>query len=403
MICPNCKKPIPDDSVFCEACGTRIGQVPNAGQAAPGAGQAAGTASRQQPGDGMPNAGAQPQFGAGMPGAGPQPSFGRMPQAPVKKKSVLPVILIIAAVIIIAAMVVGGIFAYTKMKAGNTPRLTEAEIDSILDEVMGETAIEDETEAEESGGGFDEAGPEEIEPEEIDSEDIENGNEEVDIEFDENDWGDRNTEEDQEDDQDGGSGEDVSVQSSTGNWFKDQGLTFSDPGNISFETTVYDSTAKKTIGDYTAKGEGSTLETVTDKKGYKNVVFYFELDCSDLELDETQGPDFWVTAFDRTTGICFEAGNSCPEKDEEGFVNIKDDIKVAFNSEYKINGDLVTVRITTTVPDDYTGTTFLLGYYDDELSKEVRQLSESKLYRIDEMPCFNSNGHEYLYYAYKVE
>ena len=357
MFCENCGNQIPDGSAFCENCGARVDNAGSAPLPPPVPG------GYQGPG---------PQF------TGPQPGMqqGAQRQQPVKppKKGISPaviVIIVIAAVLFLGAVIAGGIFAFKKITAKNEP----AEEDLLPDE----DPYED------------------IYPEEPPSEEPEDDS----IERYESDFN--------EDEEDTGFTEPASEESFEtkenepaddfgGDWFEANGLKTTSPSKFMLNTMWR--TKDENIEVVDLVGKGKIYEKYGDgPDGYKKVVFYFELDCSKNYGKEGEGPDFWITAFDRTSGMCFEARDGYPGKDENGLVEIKDGLKASVQFEYGWKEKLRQARVTATVPEDYEDTMFQLGYSDVEMRDDDDVMDMSKrLYRIDEIPFFDSNGHKYMYF-----
>ena len=185
-------------------------------------------------------------------------------------------------------------------------------------------------------------------------------------------------------------------------WFEKWELKTTSPKVFTFNTTYGDNDGD--LGEISPDCKGKIyIKTDGAPEGYKNVVFYFEFDYAEYNLSDGQGVRYWYTAFDRSSGLCFEVNDDYPDKDENGLVTIDNGnrtFKAAVKFEYgKKDGHIRQSRATVTVPADYDDTMFQLGYsnkayYDENAKVDM----SSRLYRLDELPCFDTNGHEYLYF-----
>ncbi|MCR5773444.1 MAG: hypothetical protein K6G42_00020, partial [Lachnospiraceae bacterium] len=191
-----------------------------------------------------------------------------------------------------------------------------------------------------------------------------------------------------------------------GDWFEAHNLKLTPQGDFSFHTMLYEKD-KGDLGEMWLPGTVKITENTNDvPAGYKNVVAYFELSVAHMDNMENRAPNHWITAFDKKTGICFETDDENPAKDENGFVTIDGadgsfKEKVKFEYGWKDNGTIRQARATVTVPSDYEDTVFQIGYGSTELAEESDRTIDlkSRLYRIDELLFFDTNGHEYLYFA----
>lgn len=190
-------------------------------------------------------------------------------------------------------------------------------------------------------------------------------------------------------------------------FFEDQGLVITPQGEISFATTVHN-------------GDGDTLdfeehadvavseEPVADREGFKTVSAVFECDIS--QVPEGYLPSSWQLAFDRYTGTSFEFYDPA-DADSEGAqpsaftfdCNGKSvEIQMAYDMERNSEEGTITIIIDVTCPEWYDGTVFQIGYSDNSINEADQNWPYSeRLYTIDELPGFDSNGHDYYYFSYK--
>ncbi len=76
-----------------------------------------------------------------------------------------------------------------------------------------------------------------------------------------------------------------------------------------------------------------------------------------------------------------------------------------FEYGWKDGHNIRQIRVTATVPEDYEDTVFQIGYGSTELAEQADKETDlsSRLYRIDEMPYFDTNGKQYRYFTAKDE
>ncbi|MCR4740012.1 MAG: hypothetical protein K5886_07115 [Lachnospiraceae bacterium] len=184
-------------------------------------------------------------------------------------------------------------------------------------------------------------------------------------------------------------------------YFSSAGLKVTPQGDFTFKTMLV--SMDEDTEEISLKANIETRENRDGvKDGFKEVIFEcrFDLDV----FDESANPYFWYTVFDRYTGTWLEFDDSV-DTDDEGFVHIsgggagKDfDVKTEFESDSDDRYGYTTTIVTC--PEWYDGTVFQIGYNSVELDKEIADTkSRGRLLRIDEQPCFDTNGHEYLYFT----
>ena len=146
-------------------------------------------------------------------------------------------------------------------------------------------------------------------------------------------------------------------------------------------------------------------EADAEKEGFKVVEAVFVIDKKDIP--EGFHHASWQLAFDRYTGTSFEYYD--PEDKESGQPapitfdcnGRKIDAQMAYSAESDNEAGLITVTISVTCPKDYDGTVFQIGYSDAAIRKADEEWPYSeRLFTIDELPGFDTNGHEYYYFSY---
>ncbi len=185
-------------------------------------------------------------------------------------------------------------------------------------------------------------------------------------------------------------------------FIEDNDLTLSPQGAFSFDTKAYD-------------GDGNELELVEnvdvaitetaceDREGYKIVEAVFEVDLS--QLPEGYRFASWQLAFDKYTGTSFEYYESAEAEQPCEFTfdcrGDDVDVQMAYDASRDDEKGILTIIIMVTCPEDYDGTVFQMGYSDAKINEADQDWPYyERLYTIDELPGFNSNGHDYYYFSY---
>ncbi|MCR5302272.1 MAG: zinc ribbon domain-containing protein [Lachnospiraceae bacterium] len=195
---------------------------------------------------------------------------------------------------------------------------------------------------------------------------------------------------------------------SYGTWFEKSGLKITPQGDFTFETMANDGNVDTEEIDVPAN---VTVTQTTDgiEEGYKKVTAFFVYDIS--EAEDKGGKELAsVSVFDRYTGTSFEFGDDyilsqAGQPDlKEGFVRIQNrDDRYDVKADFAVgNGDrenILTATITLTCPVWYDGAVFQMGYSDYELTRLYNDTDFSVTHTIDELPTYDSNGHEYMYFS----
>ena len=169
-------------------------------------------------------------------------------------------------------------------------------------------------------------------------------------------------------------------------------------------------------GTYNAEGEdlgeqeiGGSIRIFEDdfagKDGYKVVPALISYDMSSLE--EGQKLATWQSAFDRYTGTSFEFDSTQISEGEIMFGNVEFeyngetyDISMKYWFDFDEENNTKNIEIDVICPEDYNGTVFQIGYSDLEINAANTDIDYSaRLYTIDELPGFNTNGHDYYYFS----
>ena len=192
----------------------------------------------------------------------------------------------------------------------------------------------------------------------------------------------------------------ASVKKST--FMEEHNLFLSRQGAFSFNTKAFDSDGNAV--DIVENANVAISEALCDDRdGYKTVEAVFTTDMSDLP--EGHRISSWQLAFDKYTGTSFEYyRNSDDEQPSEFEFDCKGD-KVSVQMSYELQRDTenrtLTVIIRVICPEDYDGTVFQMGYSDAEINDaNLNWPYSERLFTIDELPGFDTNGHEYYYFSY---
>lgn len=189
---------------------------------------------------------------------------------------------------------------------------------------------------------------------------------------------------------------------SKGTFMEKQGLSLSPQGAFSFDTKAYDRDGNEL--DITENVNVVISETsCDDRNGYKIVEAVFEADMS--ELPEGYRFSSWQLAFDKYTGTSFEYYQNAEDEQPSEFIfdclGDKTDVQMSYESSRDNEAGILTITIRGVCPEDYDGTVFQMGYSDKKINEADRNWSYSeRLYTLDELPGFDTNGHEYYYFSY---
>ena len=355
MFCPFCGCVMPDDSVFCGNCGKSL------------------TDSQQGRADRMPKAAAG------------------------NKSSTSPKVLIVAAagVVVAAGLVIGGIFIVKN-------RLASDEQDNVIAEDQSDAGenVTDDPEADKTEEGKADTSEKDSTSEET----TESGQEieETGLNTDETESTvTEKTEADQT--------EDVTLPGSDSlaeDWFDEEGLMLNRPGTYSFKGMIVDSDQNDLMEDTVTFTVNITEKEDESIVGYKDVTAYYEVTCTQEDLSDNQGPDFWVNVFDRKTGSIFPTFSE--HLDGNGLFELKrgdETIRVGAETEFGKKDDSSTLQcwMTIRVPEDYMDGVFSIGYCSRALSREYYQIDHfdsEELPRMDETVFFRkNNGKDYFYFA----
>ena len=189
---------------------------------------------------------------------------------------------------------------------------------------------------------------------------------------------------------------------SKGTFMEKQRLSLSPQGAFSFDTKAYDRDGNEL--DITENVNVAISEaSCDDRNGYKIVEAVFEADLS--ELPEGYRFSSWQIAFDKYIGTSFEYYQNAEDEQPAELIfdclGDKTDVQMSYESSRDNEAGILTITIRVVCPEDYDGTVFQMGYSDKEINEADRNWSYSeRLYTIDELPGFDTNGHEYYYFSY---
>ena len=306
----------------------------------------------------------------------------RMPKAAAgNKSSTSPKVLIVAAagVVVAAGLVIGGIFIVKNRLASDEQDNVIAEDQSdagenMTDEPEADTPVKDST-ADETTEPAQETEEAELNTDETESTVTEK------------------TEAEESD-------------SSAEDWFDEEGLMLNRPGTYSFKGMIVDSDQNDLMEDTVTFTVNITEKEDESIVGYKDVTAYYEVTCTQEDLSDNQGPDFWVNVFDRKTGSIFPTFSE--HLDGNGLFELKrgdETIRVGAETEFGKKDDSSTLQcwMTIRVPEDYMDGVFSIGYCSRALSREYYQIDHfdsEELPRMDETVFFRkNNGKDYFYFA----
>ncbi|MCR5733920.1 MAG: zinc ribbon domain-containing protein [Lachnospiraceae bacterium] len=190
----------------------------------------------------------------------------------------------------------------------------------------------------------------------------------------------------------------------SGNYLSDFGIKITPQGEFTFKTMLV--TKTEDIEEIEMPAIVRAYENTDGvRAGFKEVIFDCAYDTNSFTEQEGAGPYYWYTVFDRYTGTCLEFNDDVERIDDEGFVRLSGgeggmdlDIKVEFENTY--DDDYRYGRAIITCPEWYDGAVFQVGFNSRELHNVNASIAyEGRPYRMDEMPYFDTNGHEYKYFS----
>lgn len=185
-------------------------------------------------------------------------------------------------------------------------------------------------------------------------------------------------------------------------FMEEQGLLLSPQGDFSFDTKAYDSDGNEI--DVAENVEVVIKENpCDDRDGFKNVDAFFTVDLS--ELPEGYRFSSWQIAFDKYTGTSFEyyqnEGDRQPAEFTFDCMGDEICVQMSYDSIRDDETGKLTIIIRVTCPEDYDGTVFQMGYSDIEINEaDQNWLYSERIYTLDELPGFDTNGHRYCYFSY---
>lgn len=183
-------------------------------------------------------------------------------------------------------------------------------------------------------------------------------------------------------------------------------LQLSKQGEFSFMTGQHDGEADQ--GEFQVHSNIVISEAPSETKAeYKEVTATIISDVSgsgDLKYS------LWHSAFDMYTGTSFEFTGESPVDGAENLGNVSFDyngrtydVTMLYEVEFDEEKQELAVTIKVTCPADYNGTVFQVGYSDLAITDMNHNVDyASRLHTLDELPGFNTNGHEYFYFSYDI-
>ncbi len=190
-------------------------------------------------------------------------------------------------------------------------------------------------------------------------------------------------------------------------WLQDHGISITPQGSFVITAGLVD--GNKAAGDIEVPTNVTISETTDGcDTGYKKVI----ISCTcDVSAAEGKASAVWNSVFDRYTGISYE-NTSIPVVNTEmgeSHSNVQSlslsidgkDYDIYMDHTHENNFPNTIDNITITCPSDYDGAVFQIGYGSLDLMEKLGGLDfSSKVYTIDEIPFFDSNGHGYYYLTY---
>ena len=356
MFCPYCGKALPDDSMFCDACGNSLAAVQDAPQAQPV------QQSTQQPQFQQPLQQPQQQY--------QQPV--QQYQPPKKNRTGL-----IAA---IAGVVVLGVLAVVLI-----PRLGAGKDDVVANDEPNTTEEREEKPSGSSARPRDEEKKDDDKPA-FEPTPITPTQPEPEVEPE----------------------PEPEPEPELVAWIDEQDIRISRKRSVSFTTAIND--GEQDIGEINVVCNVDFGDWNDDlPEGYKRVMCFM---TSDVSESLGKGGGFLADGvFDRYTGTVFEFEEGVPASaespDREGFARIEYGektwdiaVETLIDSDMDDDGNLFVYKsIIVTCPEDYDGAVFYVGYDDMELNGAYEKLNFTKrLYTFDRLP-FLGSGHDYYYFT----
>ena len=187
-------------------------------------------------------------------------------------------------------------------------------------------------------------------------------------------------------------------------WLSKQGITITKQDSFkSFISTIYHYEKDDPLTSYTLEEveipmDVSIEETTKDcERGYKKVILTTHMDIS---VSGKEGLVYYISPFDRYTGTEFYN----PEQKHAYELTIEYEGKeydITSTEGTKLDDMILTRIITVDCPKDYDGTVFEVGYANIEMLNEYKESElRHRIRRIDEMPFYITNGHQYYYFTY---
>ncbi len=183
-------------------------------------------------------------------------------------------------------------------------------------------------------------------------------------------------------------------------FFEQKQLVITPQGEVTINTTATDKDGN-TVD--VAEPVNVDISERADQPGQKVVEATFEMDMT--VVPEGYNLSSWQLAFDRYTGISFEYYDPEGEQEQPSPVSFEYngqqiEVQMGYSTEYDEETGILTVVIYVVCPEDYDGTVFQIGYSDPSIDEADADWPYSeRLYTIDELPGFDSNGHEYFYFC----
>ena len=190
-------------------------------------------------------------------------------------------------------------------------------------------------------------------------------------------------------------------------WLQEHGISITPQGDFVVTAGLID--GNKDAGDIEVPTNVSISENTEGcESGYKKVV----ISCTcDVSAAEGKTSAIWNSVFDRYTGISFEntsipvvntdMGESSSNAQSLNLTIDGKDYDIYMDHTHENNFPKTVDKITITCPEDYDGAVFQVGYGSLELMGKLGGVDfGSKVYTVDEIPFFDSNGHGYFYLTY---
>lgn len=187
-------------------------------------------------------------------------------------------------------------------------------------------------------------------------------------------------------------------------WIDQHPFALTDPGRVTYKTCASNDAGEEK--EVEIEADVSISEAVSEtREGYKEVTATYVCDLKNVE--EGFRLNQWMSAFDLNSGTSFEFGSDSASEEEVhsgntvfNYFGKPVDVNMEYGIDYDKDGRILTVTIKVTCPKDYNGTVFQLGYADKKITEENNRIDhKARLYTIDELPGYDTNGHTYYYFA----